>query len=322
MTSAPGPVVDGLQINDWSREILLECRAGGIDAVNATCAVWEGADETRGQVAALRGIVEANADLALIASDTGDIVRARAEGRTAILPGFQNASPFERDADLVDAFHADGVRIAQLTYNRRNEVGGSCYDPVDEGLTAFGAEVIGRMNAVGMLVDLSHVGDRTCREAVEASARPVAITHANPRSFVDVPRNKPDDVIGAVTARGGVIGVCLYPAVAGADPTPERFCAMVADLAERVGVEHVAVGTDCTRGWGDDYLLYLRSARREPEPGEELPRWPEWPAWFRGPADMPALRAGLEAAGFDAASADRVMGGNWLRLLDEVLAPA
>lgn len=322
MTSAPGPVVDGLQINDWSREILLECRAGGIDAVNATCAVWEGADETRGQVAALRGIVEANADLALIASDTGDIARARTEGRTAILPGFQNASPFERDAHLVDAFHADGVRIAQLTYNRRNEVGGSCYDAVDEGLTAFGVEVIGRMNAVGMLVDLSHVGDRTCREAVDASARPVAITHANPRSFVDVPRNKPDDVIGAVTARGGVIGVCLYPAVAGVDPTPERFCAMVADLAERVGVEHVAIGTDCTRGWGDDYLLYLRSARRVPAPGEEVPRWPEWPDWFRGPADMPALRAGLEAAGFDAASADRVMGGNWLRLLDAVLAPA
>ncbi|MFM9125111.1 MAG: membrane dipeptidase, partial [Actinomycetota bacterium] len=112
------------------------------------------------------------------------------------------------------------------------------------------------------------------------------------------------------------------PCGRGADPTPDRFCAMVADLADRVGVEHVAVGTDCTRGWGDGYLLYLRSGRRTPGPGEELPRWPDWPAWFQGPADMPALRAGLEAVGFDAASADRVMGGNWLRLLDEVLAPA
>ena len=316
------PVVDGLQINDWSREILLECRAGGIDAINATCAVWEGAEATRAQVAALDALCAANADLAAIVGSVAAIEAVAAEGRVGILPGFQNGSPFEDRLDLVADFHARGVRVAQLTYNTRNLIGGACYDAVDEGLTAFGAEVIGRMNAVGMLVDLSHVGDRTCREAVDASARPVAITHANPRSFVDVPRNKPDDVIRAVVERGGVIGVCLYPAVAGADPTPGRFCAMVADLAERVGVGHVAVGTDCTRGWGDDYLLYLRSARREPEPGEELPRWPEWPAWFRGPADMPALRAGLEAAGFDAASADRVMGGNWLRLLDEVLAPA
>ena len=94
-----------------------------------------------------------------------------------------------------DALHDAGVRVAQLTYNTRNLVGGSCYDAVDEGLTPFGRAVIEEMHRVGMLVDLSHVGDRTCREAIDASPGPVAITHANPRSYKDVPRNKPDDVI-------------------------------------------------------------------------------------------------------------------------------
>lgn len=311
------PVVDGLQINDWTREILLECRAGGIDAVNATCAVWEGAEETRGQVAALHALCADHADVAAIVGSVADIEAAAADGRVGILPGFQNASPFEDRLDLVADFHARGVRVAQLTYNARNLIGGACYDAVDEGLTAFGAEVVGEMHRVGMLVDLSHVGDRTCREAVEASPGPVAITHANPRSYKDVPRNKPDDVIRAVADRGGVIGVCLYPAVAHADRA--GFAAMVARLVDDVGVAHVAVGTDCTRGWGRDYLLYLRAGRRVPEPGEELPEWPAWPDWFAGPADFPVLRAVLAEAGLAGTDADAVLGGNWLRLLGEVI---
>lgn len=301
------PAIDGLQINDWSRAILLECQAGGIDAVNATCAVWEGEVETRAQVAALRRLCEDNADVAAIVGSAAEIEAL--DGRVGILPGFQNCSPFEDRLELVGAFHDAGVRVAQLTYNTRNLVGGSCYDAEDEGLTPFGRAVIEEMHRVGMLVDLSHVGDRTCREAIDASPGPVAITHANPRSYKDVPRNKPDDVLRAVAERGGVIGVCLYPAVAHADR--DGFAAMVAGLVDMVGVEHVAVGTDCTRGWGRDYLLYLRAGRREPLAGEELPEWPAWPAWFQGPTDWPVLR--------ELVPDERVLGATWLRLLREVI---
>ena len=307
--------IDGLQINNWTREILLECRAGGIDAVNATCAVWEGEAETRAQVAALRDLCAANADVAALVGSAAEIEAL--DGRVGILPGFQNASPFEDRLELVAAFHGLGVRVAQLTYNARNLVGGACYDPVDEGLTAFGRDLVVEMHRVGMLVDLSHVGDRTSREAVDASPGPVAITHANPRSYKDVPRNKPDDVLRAVAARGGVVGVCLYPAVA--HPDRAGLAAMVAGLVDLIGVEHVAIGTDCTRGWGSDYLLYLRAGRREPEPGEELPRWPDWPDWFGGPADWPVLGGVLEDAGLASAEADAVLGGNWLRLLRTVI---
>jgi microsomal dipeptidase-like Zn-dependent dipeptidase len=212
------------------------------------------------------------------------------------------------------------VRIAQLTYNARNLIGGACYDATDEGLTPYGREVIAEMNRVGMLVDLSHVGDRTSREAVEASEQPVAITHANPRSFVDVPRNKPDDVIRAVTDRGGMIGVCLYPVVAGgADAPLADFTAMVLRLIDDVGIDHVGIGSDCTRGWGRDYLLYLRAGRREPLPGEELPAWPAWPAWFAGPEDFPVLGESLADAGLSRTEIEQVLGGNWRRLLGEVI---
>ena len=316
----PAPVIDGLQINDWNREILLECRAGGIDAVNATCAVWEGAVETRATLERLRALVEANADIAVLVEDGAGIETAQAAGRVGILPGFQNASPFEDRVELVADFHARGGRIAQLPYNARNRGGGACDDAVDEGLTPFGRDVIAEMNRVGMLIDLSHVGDRSCLEAVAASARPVAITHANPRSFVDVPRNKPDAVIRAVTERGGMIGVCLYPVVAGgATARLEEFAAMVLRLVDDVGVDHVGIGSDCTRGWGRDYLLYLRAGRREPLPGEELPVWPAWPSWFTGPADFPVLGESLAAGGLAAGDVAKVLGGNWQRLLGETI---
>ena len=316
----PEVVIDGLQINDWSREILLECRTGGIDAVNATCAVWEEAAATRTEIDRLRAFVAANADIATIVEQAADIDSARDDGRVGIMLGFQNGSPFEDRLELVADFHARGVRVAQLTYNARNLIGGACYDAVDEGLTPFGGDVIAEMNRVGMLVDLSHVGDRTCLEAVAASTQPAAITHANPRSFVDVPRNKPDHVIRAVTERGGIIGVCLYPVVAGgAEATLADFVAMIVRLIEDVGVDHVGIGSDCTRGWGRDYLLYLRAGRREPLAGETLPDWPAWPDWFAGPADFPVLDAGLAAQGLAAGDIAKVLGGNWRRLLGEVI---
>lgn len=282
--------------------------------------MWGGADETRADIARLRALVEANADIAAIVERATDIDAAREAGRVGIILGFQNGSPFEDRLGHVAAFHALGVRVAQLTYNARNLIGGACYDAVDEGLTPYGRDVIAEMNRVGMLVDLSHVGDRTCREAVEASAQPVAITHANPRSFVDVPRNKPDDVIRAVTERGGIIGVCLYPVVAGgADARIGDFSAMVLRLIDEVGIDHVGIGSDCTRGWDRSYLLYLRAGRHEPLPGEELPEWPAWPAWFAGPADFPALGERLADDGLSPAEVEQVLGGNWRRLLGEVI---
>lgn len=311
-------VVDGLQINNWSREVLKELRAGGVDGVNATCAVWEGPVETLRTVADWYRLVEANADLVTLGATAEDIRAAKREGRVAVLLGFQNTSPFGDDFRFVEIFSRLGVRIAQLTYNIQNLVGGSCYEPEDSGLTRFGRTVVAEMNRVGMLVDLSHVGNRTSLDAIEASAGPVAITHANPTWFYDSPRNKPDDVIRALAARGGVIGCCLYPNVIGGERTTlEQFCRMVARLAGEIGVEHVALGSDCTRNWDDSYVGWLRNGRWQP-PSDPPPTWPAWPGWFQGPAHFPRLTEGLSAAGLDDDAVRDVLGENWLRLFDQV----
>ncbi len=311
-------VVDGLQISNWDRATLEELRTGGVTGVNATCAVWEGPEETMRAVGEWYQMAARHEDLMLLAQTADDIRKAKTEGRVAVLLGFQNTSPFGDDYRLVEVFHRLGVRIAQLTYNIQNAVGGSCYEPQDSGLTRFGGNVVAEMNRVGMLVDLSHVGNRTSLDAVAASSAPVAITHSNPTWFVENPRNKPDEVIRAVTARGGVLGCCLYPNVLGGKgATLEQFCKMVARLVDDLGGEHVALGSDCTRNWGEDYVGWLRNGHWRP-PHAEQATWPEWPHWFGSPEDFPRLTDGLVATGMGEETVRGVLGENWLRLFDDV----
>jgi membrane dipeptidase len=312
-------VVDGLQINNWDRKVLEELLDGGVTGVNATCAVWDGPTETLREVAQWFQLAAANHDIVTLVETSEQIREAKRDGRVAVLLGFQNSSPFGDDYRLVEVFHRLGVRIAQLTYNVQNFVGGACYDDHDSGLTAFGRVIIGEMNRVGMLVDLSHVGNRTCLDAIDASAAPVAITHSNPTWFVESPRNKPDEVIDALAARGGVIGCCLYPNVLGGAATSlSQFAVMVARLVDQIGPDHVAIGSDCTRNWSEDYVAWLRNGRWRP-PGQNPvePEWPIWPDWFSGPADFPMLTEGLQQVGLDDLTIAKILGENWLRLFDQ-----
>lgn len=311
-------VVDGLQINNWSREVLQELIAGGVTAANATVTVWEGAEESLRMVAEWYQFAARNADLMTLAESSSDIRAAKRDGRVAIVLGTQNTSLFGDDYRLVEAFSRLGVKIVQLTYNLQNTVGGSCYEPHDSGLTRFGRNIIAEMNRTGTLVDLSHVGNRTSLDAVEASLQPVAITHSNPTWYVDNPRNKPDEVLRAVAGKGGVVGCCLYPLViGGAEASLDGFCAMVRRLVDEIGPEHVALGSDCTRNWDDGFVEWLRGGRWRP-PSEERASWPAWPEWFAGPADFPRITDGLLAAGLDETTVTGVLGENWLHLFDEV----
>lgn len=316
-------VVDGLQISNWTRQVLEELLAGGVTAVNATCAVWENAAETMRSIAAWVDLANRHPDLVFIAERGADIARAKEQARVAVFLGFQNTSPFEDDYRYVELFHRLGVRIAQLTYNNQNLVGGGCFEAQDAGLSRYGRIVVQEMNRVGMLIDLSHVGYRTTRDAIEESAAPVAITHSNPLWFHDTPRNKPEDLISSLVERGGVIGCCLYPTVSGGPAaTLDRFCAMVAEMVERFGPDHIGIGSDCTRGWDRDFLGWLRNGRWNPTDPEQPPAWPQWPAWFAGPLDFPRLTDGLLEAGLDETTVAAVLGGNWSRLFTQIMDPA
>jgi membrane dipeptidase len=313
-------VFDGLQISNWDRNTLEEVRRGGVHGINATCAVWEGTLETIRNIGDWLVLQNDSPDLARLVTSASEIREAAADGVVGVVLGFQNTSPFEQDYSTVEIFHKLGVRIAQLTYNIQNYVGGSCYDPDDSGLTRFGGRIVEEMNRVGMLVDLSHVGNRTSLDAIHHSIKPVSITHANPLWFSDTPRNKPDEVMQAVVDRGGVVGACLYPnVIGGAETTREAFCDMVIRLVDQLGPDHVAIGSDSARNWDSSYVTFLRDGRWKPKQNVQ---WPEWSAWFQSPEDFPALANALSERGLPDEVLTKVLGENWLTLFETVFEPA
>jgi microsomal dipeptidase-like Zn-dependent dipeptidase len=325
---AKAPYIDALNHSRWSRELFMEWRDGGIDAVHVTCALWEDARTTLDTLGRWNRRFREEEDLIALAASADDIEAARASGRTAVILGFQTSSPIEDDLDLVEVWHQLGVRIIQLTYNSQTLIGAGCYEADDSGLTRFGREVVREMNRVGILIDLSHVGERTSLDAIEASQRAVSITHANPRSFFDHVRNKRDHVMRALAERGGVLGCTIYPPLMGGrDVSLEAWTEMVAGAVDLIGIDHVGIGSDASRDWDDKDLKWVRLGRWTHD--ESLGRtvsgsssWPEWPAWFVTPAHFPNIRAGLERRGFGSAEVGAIMGGNWLRLFRESFGPS
>jgi membrane dipeptidase len=319
--------VDGLQCGRFDERVLRDLRAGGVDCVTVTCAFWEDAGEALDALGRWRELEREFAGLIAIARSVDDVRRAADDGRTAIVLGFQNSSPFEGRISYVELFAELGVRVAQLTYNNQNEAGGSCYEPRDSGLARFGRELVREMNAVGMLIDLSHVGDRTSLDAIEASDMPVAISHANPSSLVPHRRNKSDAVLEALAERDGVLGCALYPNITGRyGRSAASWAELIARAVDLMGIDHVGIGTDLPHHLTQADLDWMRMGRwtRQADFGAGSAANPgvnAAPIWLESPRHFPRIGTALRAQGFDQLEIDKVTGGNWLRLYESVWQP-
>jgi membrane dipeptidase len=258
-----------------------------------------------------------------LARRAADVDVAGAEHAVAIVLNFQNGAPLERDLGRLDLFHALGVRNVQLTYNERNAIGDGCLEPSDAGLSRFGRQVVGRMNELGMVVDLSHTGRRTSLEAMHLSDRPCVFSHANPRALIDNPRNIDDDQIRACADGGGVIGACAWGPILwrGSDDPPglEDLLDVIEYLAEAVGADHVGVGTDSTSSERDDHIVAHAHEVNAAYPEVTAP----FVARFGGtprhrypvPIErLPEVARGLTGRGWSSDDIGKVVGGNLLRV--------
>lgn len=185
-------------------------------------------------------------DYFLRVDSTAHLQCAKAEKKIGIILGMQDANHLRTKAD-VDCFYAMGQRLTQLTYNSENRLGSGCKAAGNTGLSAYGQEVVSRMNELGMAIDISHCGERTSLDAIEASSKPVLITHSNCRALAPpVARCKSDDVIAAAARRGGVIGMTsIRHFVRASDPVSIEDALDHFDHAVKLaGVEHVGLGSD------------------------------------------------------------------------------
>lgn len=196
-------------------------------------------------IAGLNALVAAHPDRFVRVDGSADFARAKKAGKIGILIGQQNSQHF-RTIDDVDCCYSLGQRVSQLTYVH-NQLGGGSSDARDTGLSAFGAQVVGRMNEIGMAVDISHCGDRTTLDAIEASRQPVLITHSNCRALVQGShRCKTDEAIRRTAAKGGVIGVTMVRSFVSSSQsaTIENVLDHIDHVVKLCGVEHVGLGSD------------------------------------------------------------------------------
>ncbi len=242
----------------------------------------------------------------------------KTSGKIGILLGRQNAAHF-RTVDDVEFFHSLGQRVSQLTYNSRNLIGNGFTERRDDGISDFGVAVIGRMNKVGMAIDVSHCGDRTTLDAFELSVRPVLVTHANCRALADHPRCKTDEAIRKMAVRGGVIGITgVRNFVKTTEPTTiEHMLDHYDHVRKLVGVQHVGLGSDIDLDGNDDLTPEEQQSLRNLSPIYA----------FRAKLDIEGvdhpkrvfdLTEGLIRRGYSDADIRLVLGDNFRRVLKEI----
>lgn len=318
-------VVDALQAGKWDREVFQELLDGGVGCVTVTCGFWDDAGEALQKLGDWRELVRKNADLVAIARNRAEIDAAVASGRAAIILGFQNSDIFEGRIAYIELFADLGVRVVQLTYNNQNFIGSSCYESNDSGLSRFGREAVLEMNRTGILIDLSHVGERTSFDTIEVSERPVAITHANPAWIYPHRRNKSKELLKALAEKGGVVGCAIYPPISGgSDMTIETWVDMVAETVNEIGIDHVGIGSDLGRKNTQADLDWMRMGRWTRgidygAGGHGNTKRAAWPEWFQSSSQYPLIVDALRRKGFSEAEVEKIAGGNWLRLYAETM---
>jgi membrane dipeptidase len=293
-------------------------RSSGITAFHNSIGIGGAAayDDALQFIAAWSGFVGRNSEVFSLVGRAEDIDRAKAKQKIAVIMGLQNADEF-RDVKDVKAFHELGLRCAQLTYNSQNLIGSGSTDRIDGGVSDYGVEIIKAMNQAGMLIDVSHSGDRTTLDAIELSSKPIAFTHSNCRALNNHPRLKTDEAIRKLAAKGGVMGITgVRNFVKNKEPTTvEDIVDHIDHVVKLVGIEHVGIGTDSDL-MGYDHM--------PPDQYKKLKAGYKSSYAFRDkidtdgfnhPRKMYDLTAALIHRGYSDANIQAVLGGNFRRLL-------
>lgn len=174
-----------------------------------------------------------------------DIHAAKKTRRVGLIYGVQDGVAFETNLDRLDDLFGMGLRIVQPTYNRRNLLGDGCLEPANAGLSITGTQAVERMNALGILIDLSHCGRQTAADAIRISRQPVAFTHTGCAALAEHPRNRTDAELRAVADKGGVSGIYFMPYLCGGrQPASADIIRHVEHMIDVAGEDHVSIGTD------------------------------------------------------------------------------
>jgi membrane dipeptidase len=311
--------------------VIDDALASGMTAVNCTLGYVAGPGDpfevTVSEIAAYDRMIADNPRRLTKILAAADIERAGRAGKVGLIYGFQNAAQVGDNLDRIDMFADLGVRIIQLTYNPANQIGDGATAPLNRGLSEFGRQVVDRLNANRIMVDLSHSGEATCLEAARVSSRPISINHTGCRALVDLPRNKTDAELRLVADKGGFVGIYFMPFLhPRGQVTAADIVAHIEHAVQVCGEDHVGIGTDGPITQVDDLVAYRQAIAREVEvrraagigaPGESGDIL-KFAIDLRGPRQFYDLADRLQARGHSTARIEKILGGNFVRYGREI----
>ncbi len=314
----PSQVINGVGVMDR----LLE--TGGISAAIQTIS----ADENRTFREALKEMVKLynlasqKSDKVMLVTKSSDIKKSKDEGKIGLIMGFQGCDCLENQWMInLPVLYQMGARVMGLTYNEENLLGYGCTESKDDGLKAYGAQVVRTMNKLGIIIDLSHVGKNTAMDAIELSEDPLIFTHSNANAISPHVRNLSDEVIKAAAKKGGLIGIAAWAPICarpGTTGTLTDYLDHLDYIVNLVGVDHAGIGADLNENmrvmpiksdFEVRYSYMLKGFLNATAPGLQ---------GYNQPHEIINVTRGLIARGYSEEDIKKIIGGNFMRVARQV----
>ncbi|MEQ9592212.1 MAG: membrane dipeptidase [Cyclobacteriaceae bacterium] len=327
--ASPGPFNTAERVTGLTPEMVKNAVDSGITAINLTIGgrTGPGIEDFFRTMAIWEREMKMHPNALMQIQNMADLAEAKRTKRLGIIYGFQDCTIMGDDLSRVEMFSSFGVRIMQLTYNVRNQFADGCLVPDDQGLNPFGHELVAELNKQKVIVDLSHCSTKTTNDGIKASKAPVAISHSGCKAVADLPRSKRDEELKMMADKGGVIGIYLMPfLVKGRAPSDEDVMMHIEHALKVCGEDHVGIGSDLsitphnvTEEYKKSHAVFVKGRKEKgiAAPGEDENIFMFVPELNKANR-MELIADNLLKRGHKASVVEKIVGGNFARLMKEV----
>ena len=318
------PLPDRLPMSQSDLDLV---RGSGIDVIKLSLGgINDDFAHTVGTIAQVQQLIELHGDHFTAVRNAADMARAQRERKLGIILSFESAEMLSGQLASLELFRNLGVRVMQLSYNRTSPFAAGVMEPTAGGLTPLGREAVREMNRLGIAIDLSHANAATTTDVLALSAEPPVMTHAGCAAVHVHPRNKTDEQLRALAAKGGVVGIFDLPYLTASprQPTVDDYMAHMEHALQVAGEDHVGVGSDVGIAPLDTSPAGMAEIERDTKerraaglaaPEEDRP---PYVIGLNVPRRMEIIADRLLRRGYSAAAAEKVLGANFARVFTQI----
>jgi membrane dipeptidase len=302
-------------------------RASGIDVIKLSLGgINSDFPHTVTSIAQVQQLIERHPDYFTAVRNAADMARAKRERKLGIILSFESVEMLGSQLTAFEVFRNLGVRVMQLSYNRTSPFAAGVMEPKGGGLTPLGHEAVREMNRLGIAIDLSHANPTTSTDVLAFSSQPPLMTHAGCAALHAHPRNKSDEQLRALAAKGGVVGIYDLPYLTASprQPTVDDYMAHLIHALQVAGEDHVGVGSDVDIAPFDTSSAgmaeFSRNVAERRAAGLSAPE-EDRPTYVLGLNEsrrMEIIADRLLKRGYSGAVTEKVLGANFARVLTQI----